>query len=189
MDWIECFGIFIAIMAHSSPHKVAGLNGYQSLITSVSQNHSAGWWVTYDRRFHLKASATKNTKWSAYDVTICNHWLHHGKLPLKATPIHLCKQSCSSPFLPIPTNYRWQACLNWNDSQDGCTHSACHYDHICYRCVHKTRVTDEGHKAIDCLNKEKRMPAQWQADAILYNSALVPVRLYTLLTCSFCITY
>ena len=37
MDWIECFGIYIAIMACSSPQRVADLIGYQSLIISASQ--------------------------------------------------------------------------------------------------------------------------------------------------------
>jgi len=72
MDWIECFGIYIAIIVHSAPHRVANLIGYQSLIISVSQKRPVGRWVTYDRRFRLKASATKCTEWSAYDVTIWN---------------------------------------------------------------------------------------------------------------------
>jgi len=72
MDWIECFGIYIAIMVHSAPYWVADLILYQSLIISTSQKCLVGCWVTYDRRFRLKVSATKRTEWSAYNVTIWN---------------------------------------------------------------------------------------------------------------------
>ena len=161
MDWIECFGIYIAITARSSPHRVADLIGYQSLIISASQKRPVGRWVIYDRRFRLKASATKNTEWSAYDVTIWNQ-----VFPDSATANYHSRQpqsthssnSISRPPRQSQTNHRRQVCLNWNDSPDGCTRSACRYEHSCYRCVHNPRVTDKGHKAIDCPHKEKRTP-------------------------------
>ena len=71
MDWIECFWMYIAIIFRSAPHRVADLIRYQSLIISASQNRHEGCWTIYNRRLRLKASATKNTEWSAYDNTMC----------------------------------------------------------------------------------------------------------------------
>ena len=70
IDWIQCFGIYIAIFSRSTPERVADLVGYQSLIISASQHNREGHWVLYDRRFRLKASASKIKKWSVIDITI-----------------------------------------------------------------------------------------------------------------------
>jgi len=72
IDWIQCFGIYIALFSRSAPERVAGLVGYQSLIISASQHNHEGHWVLYDRRFRLKASASKIKKWSVIDITIRN---------------------------------------------------------------------------------------------------------------------
>lgn len=72
IDWIQCFGIYIAVLSHSAPDRVADLLGYQSLIISASQYHRAGRWVVYDWRFRLKASAKNIKIWSAIEVIIWN---------------------------------------------------------------------------------------------------------------------
>ena len=162
MDWIDCFGIYIAIMSRSAPHRVADLIGYQSMIISASQKRQAGRWVIYDRRFRLKASATKNVEWSTYDVTIGNQVYpdssvenHQPKHFHPTNPVY-------RPPRPPQVNSKRQICLNWNDSPDGCTRPACRYDHACLRCIHNPQVMDKGHKAIDCPHKGKKRgtPAQ-----------------------------
>lgn len=72
IDWIQCFGIYIAVLSRSAPDLVADLLGYQSLIISASQYRHAGRWVVYDRRFLLKAFAKNIKIWSAIEVTIWN---------------------------------------------------------------------------------------------------------------------
>jgi len=56
MEWVQCFGIYVAIISQSKPKRVADLIGYQSIIISASQIGYEGKWMTYDRRFRLKAS-------------------------------------------------------------------------------------------------------------------------------------
>ena len=72
VEWVQCFGIYMAIVSRSKPKRIADLIGYQSLIIAASQNCREGSWAMYDRRFHLKASASHNEQWSTIDVTIWN---------------------------------------------------------------------------------------------------------------------
>ena len=162
-------------MARSSPHRVADLIGYQSLIISASQKHPAGWWVIYDRRFPLKASATKNTEWSAYDVTIWNQVFpdsvmvnYHSRQPQSTHS----SNSIYRPPRQSQTNYRWQVCLNWNDSSDGCTRSTCWYDHICYRCVHNPRVIDKDIKPLTAHTKKNVHQLSGTKNVWLYNGVM-----------------
>ncbi|XP_065896347.1 protein FAM133-like [Dysidea avara] len=48
IDWIQCFGIYIAVLSRSTPERVADLVGYQSLIIYASHYQRAGRWVVYD---------------------------------------------------------------------------------------------------------------------------------------------
>ena len=157
MDWIQCFDTYIAIISCSAPHRVADLIGYQSWVVSASQNCQEGRWIVYNRRFHLKASATNNTEWSAYDIIIWNQVFpdgamvnHQPRCPQPTNPTNPAYRLPRQPQL----NPKCQICFKWNDSTDGCTCSPCHYEHICYRCIHNPRVSDKGHKAIDCPHKK-----------------------------------
>ena len=62
----------MAIISCSKLKRVADLIGYQSLIIGASQNCREGRWTIYDRRFHLKASASHTKQWSTIDITIWN---------------------------------------------------------------------------------------------------------------------
>ena len=37
MEWVQCFGIYVAIISCSKPKRVANLIGYQSIIIGASQ--------------------------------------------------------------------------------------------------------------------------------------------------------
>jgi len=152
--------MYIAIISRSAPHRVADLIGYQSLIISASQNRHEGRWTIYDRRFRLKASATKNTAWSAYDNTIWNQVFPDstaGSYQPRPQPIKYNAALTRCPSSTVQPNYRRLICLNWNDNPDGCSHSPCRYEHSCYRCIHNPWVTDKMRKAIECPHQEKRM--------------------------------
>ena len=72
VDWIQCFGIYMAIISRSKPKRIADLIGYQSLIIGASQLCHESQWILYDHRFPLKASATRTKQWSVIDITIWN---------------------------------------------------------------------------------------------------------------------
>ena len=91
IDWVQCFAIYMEIISHQKPKRVADLLGYQSLIIGASQDCREGQWVIYDHHFCLKASASYISQWSVIDVTIWNM-----TFPEKAIQ---CHQIC--PLQPI----------------------------------------------------------------------------------------
>jgi len=54
MEWVQCFGIYVAIISYAKPKCVADLIGYQSIIIGASQIDREGKWVTYDQHFSQK---------------------------------------------------------------------------------------------------------------------------------------
>ena len=72
INWVQCFGVFIAIVCRKEPSRISDLIGYQNLIIQASIHCQAGRWVDYDRRFRLKASAAIIPEWSTIDITIWN---------------------------------------------------------------------------------------------------------------------
>jgi len=118
--WNGCsvFRIYVAILSCSKPARVADLIGYQSLIIGASQNCLEGKWTIYNRRFRLKASASRSIHWSRIDITIWNI------TRLSVTASHqLCLVTCSSLIFPsghLPASSRrrldLRICLDWNDN-------------------------------------------------------------------------
>jgi len=129
VDWIQCFGIYMAIVSHHLPQRIADLFGYRSLLRTVKR--------ATDRRSHLKASATKNTKWSTYDVTIWNQVFPDSVIVNYQSGHPQPTNFTNSGFQPSrqPLSYKRQICLNWNKSPNGCTHSPCRFKHTCYKCA------------------------------------------------------
>ena len=72
LEWIQCFSIYIAIIAQKSPERVPDLLGYQSLIIDASIQYKGDSWVGYDRRFRLSAAANSVKVWASLDPTLWN---------------------------------------------------------------------------------------------------------------------
>ena len=157
MEWVQCFGIYVAIISCSKPKYVDNLIGHQSIIIGASQIGREGKWVTYDCCFRLKASASPKKQWSNIDITIWNvtfperaikgHQLQGGipnDLFNPQQSQHLAHQNQS-------LTKRQPICLDWNDNPSGCTRATCQCDHVCYRCVHNPRALDKRHKASQCI--------------------------------------
>ena len=72
VEWLQCFGTYIAIVDHTEPHRVPDLLGYQNLIIQGYHKHQKGCWQTYDRDFRRKASASHTAEWSTVDATLWN---------------------------------------------------------------------------------------------------------------------
>ena len=164
IDWIQCFGIYIAVLSRSTPERVADLVGYQSLIISASHYQRAGRWVVYDRRFRLKASAANIKIWSAIDITIWNMVFPNyplGTYQPSQSQLMIPANTYRPPRQPVPEP-KFQICLKWNENPEGCSRASCRFDHICYRCVHNPRILDKNHKAIECPHREKRAATQQQ---------------------------
>jgi len=61
LEWIQCFGIYMAVLTQKHPERIPDLLDYQHLIIVASLVYEGDNWLGYDRQFHLAAAATQNT--------------------------------------------------------------------------------------------------------------------------------
>ena len=152
VDWVQCFGIYMAIVSRSKPEHITDLIGFQSIIIGASQLRNNDGWILYDRRFHLKTSASCTRQWAIMvfpDRVI--RW-HQGQAPnICSTPLNFSQHP---PRRTQPTPRRMSICLDWNDSPNGCTRTNCRYEHA--RCVHNPNEQDKHHKASQCLVTQRQ---------------------------------
>lgn len=167
IQWVQCFGVYMAIVSRTEPERTADLLGYQQLIINSSQHCQEGHWVTYDRHFRLKASATRCKDWAPIDINIWN--MAFPERTLAAAPPKAPRHPGSG--IPVyssrqpPNKYR-NICLDWNDDPSpNCPYPGCRYEHRCYRCVFNPKVTDNQHKAMFCPHKGKKTPLLQQPPA------------------------
>lgn len=154
MDWIQCFGVFIAVVSLKEPHRIPDLIGYQNLIVQSSFDSQEGRWIIYDRRFRLKASATTIPQWSSIDIT---EW----RMAFPERPPVVSNFPSPKPLFHQPSNDDFATpsmpvCLEWNENPSSeCLRTSCRFRHVCYRCV-QTNIPNKKHKAIFCPYKQKR---------------------------------
>ena len=152
IEWVQCFGIYIAIVSKKEPERTADLHGYQQLIIHSSQHHQEGRWLIYDRHFRLKASATGLKEWSTIEINIWNLAFPERTVPISAQPI---PRHSGPGSQPLPANRK--ICLEWNDNPSpNCPYPDCRFEHRCYRCVFNSKVPDNRHKALFCPYKGQR---------------------------------
>ena len=156
VDWVQCFGVFIAIISRKEPNRITDLIGYQNLIIQSSIHCQEGRWVIYDRRFRLKASAAIIQEWSTIDFTIWKLAFPEclpgsEKYSAARNPAYV---SARQPSWAPPPNHMQPICLEWNETPNPeCLCPSCRYNHSCYRCA-RINATDKNHKAIFCPHKK-----------------------------------
>ena len=121
MEWVQSFGVYMAVVARTKPHRIPDLLGYQQQIIQASYNRQPGCWADYDRQFRLKASATSSTEWSIIDLNIWNDTFpdittNHGPSPVQSQPR---SQYSTQKYTSIQTRQspspQQHICLDWND--------------------------------------------------------------------------
>ena len=156
VEWVQCFGTYIAIITRTEPYRITDLLGYQNLIIQSYQKYQKGCWVAYDREFRRKASALHMSNWSNVDTTIWNLTFSGHAAPFPSGP-NPSRGDLAYRQSPSSTSRRPPICLEWNKHPSpGCPHPSCRYEHRCYRCVHNPSITNQHHKAIYCPNQAKK---------------------------------
>ena len=162
IEWLQCFSLYIAVIARSNASHVVDLLGYQNLIVQSQLKYRDGCWAVYDRQFRQKASAVSIPEWSVIDTTLWNLAFAGQGIPSSSNDKGQYKgtfrnsSSQYTPSRPSPHTKKRPICLEWNDSPSpGCPHPGCRYDHTCYRCAHNPNEFNKNHKAIFCPNREK----------------------------------
>jgi len=169
-EWVQCFGMYITIISCHKPKPVADLMGYQMIIMEASLGSREGKWLTYDRCFHLKASASNLKQWATIGIAIWNttfperairshqwpgpssYYQSRQYPPQRSRPLYHQSnppsQGSKRQNQAPPTTQ--SMCLNWNENPNGCSRVSCRYAHLCYKCIHNPGASDQNHKASQC---------------------------------------
>ena len=165
MEWVQCFGVYLAVISRKQPLRIPDLLGYQTLIIEAYLEYEGDGWMGYDRRFRQRAPANPGQPWACIDTTLwnlafaakarasrCQHCfsLSHVSSQCDWAP----EPSPQSLMLRPPTSGQQKAtfiCRAWNnDPRQGCPVAYCTYRHICFYCRSDT------HKGVFCPNRSVR---------------------------------
>ena len=168
LEWIQCFSVYIAIIALKYPERVPDLLGYQSLIIDASIQYEGDSWVGYDRRFRLSAAANLTKAWASLDPTLwnlafagnarvsrCKHCFALTHTSSKCEWASEATQAISTPPQPLiyPTRQYRRIFRKWNNIPGRCPVAGCTYEHICLTCAYDSTISNKVHKLIHCPNR------------------------------------
>ena len=72
LEWVQCFGIYTAVLTLKQPNRIQDLLGYQALIVEACMEYNCEAWLGYNRRFRQDAAASPTTVWAKIDPTLWN---------------------------------------------------------------------------------------------------------------------
>ena len=144
LEWLQCYAVYVTVVARKQPTRLADLMGYQSLIIEAHMEYKNDCWIGYDRRFRQQAASSPRTPWSTIDTTLWNlafaghartaRCKHCFSLAHQSTD---CDLSPEIPNKPLQRNQRLQFCFRWNEiATPTCPYPNCRYQHICYVYMH-----------------------------------------------------
>ena len=70
--WIQCFNIYVAVVAKEFPEMVLEMLAYVLIVMRAQREYEEPAWRLYNAAFRDKAAATANRKWSQIDPHIYN---------------------------------------------------------------------------------------------------------------------
>ena len=177
--WLQCYAIYVGVMATKSPKMVPELMAYMISILRASQEYESLAWATYDLAYRRQAAATGHKQWSKVNpslYTVC----FTGKAR-KATRCDLCLSTahktseCSltmdeDPDVGLRLKAVESAVIAFSGNYQGftatrgirspkvcrlfnekrCKFRNCKYRHVCRTC-------QGNHPATDCPSSAKRM--------------------------------
>ena len=71
-EWVQCYSIYVAVLAAKHPEKIQDLMGYQALIVEACAEYKNEAWLGYDQRFRQMASASPSIPWAKINPTLRN---------------------------------------------------------------------------------------------------------------------
>lgn len=120
LSWIQCFGIYISVIATKYPGKVQSMLAYQTMLVREACRCGAGGWLAYDTAFRQQAATDPDCDWaklnsSIYPVTFMAQATGKGRCsPHCLEPDHSAEECALSPrprqivrYGPVAS--RWRA--------------------------------------------------------------------------------
>lgn len=166
LSWVQCFGMYAAVLSSSYPERVQELYAYQTMIVREARRCGGKGWLSYDQMFRQHA-AVRATDWSKlnnslYATTFLQQQNGRGRTCVHCMETNHVSNDCSlAPVRPgrLPSQSRTEfsadsdekgnkgrsskICYSWNDGR--CAIGPyCRYRHICAKCG------SNAHKAMHC---------------------------------------
>jgi len=149
LTWVQCFGIYVSVLAPSYPDAVPELLAYMLEIVGQAKRFRGKTWVLYDATFRRQAAASGNRRWSEVNGTL------HASCYSGEAPAGLGCQLCMSmshttrecslrgveegvssapaaqdrPMWRPPSG---EVCRSWNENR--CRYRLCRHTHVCSNC-------------------------------------------------------
>ena len=165
LSWIQCFGVYAAVVISKHPAKTKQLLAYQTMIVREARRCGGKGWLAYDSMFRQQATLVPDCDWSKlnnslYSVTFlaqqngrgrtCSHCLEtdHTASDCALAPAHrpsrqqFGRESEGSYSRGSQGDRSERICYSWNDGR--CAMPYCRYRHVCAKCH------SADHKAINC---------------------------------------
>lgn len=167
LSWVQCFGMYAAVLYSSSPERLQQLYAYQTMIVREAHRCGGKGWLAYDQMFCQQA-AVRATDWSKlnnslYATTFLQQQNGRGRTCIHCMETDHVSNECSlaplqpgrpltlsRPDAPSDSDERGnkgrssKICCSWNDGR--CAIGPyCRYCHIlCAKCG------SNSHKVMNC---------------------------------------
>ena len=166
LSWVQCFGIYIAVVTSKQPERMRQLMAYQTLMVREARRCGGKGWLAYDSYFPQQAVGDDKADWSRinqslYAVTfIAQGERDKGRCCVLCLESDHVEEQCAL-YTPPPRQASYKkateksssegrdtgrgrgggrmACFAWN--QGDCRFPACKYRHVCVRCSSDHRIS------------------------------------------------
>ena len=163
LSWVQCFGIYIAVVTSKQPERMRQLMAYQTLMVREARRCGGKGWLAYDSYFRQQAVGDDKADWSRinqslYAVTfIAQGERDKGRCCVLCLESDHVEEQCAL-YTPPPRQASYKkvteksssegrdtgrgrgggrmACFAWN--QGDCRFPACH---VCVRCSSDHRIS------------------------------------------------
>ena len=68
--WMQCFALYVAVLAPHQPERVGDLMVYMTIIAKASKKYKWPSWVVYDLNFRQEAASNPSQSWSKVDPSM-----------------------------------------------------------------------------------------------------------------------
>ena len=165
-SWVQCFGVYAAVVSSKSPEKVQQLLAYQTMIVREARRCGGRGWLAYDTMFRQQVAVKPESDWSKlnnslYSVTFMAQQNGRGRTCIHCLETdHSASECALAPssrqgrqpqhqrdYVADERGYRRnerseKICYSWNDGC--CAVPYCCYRHVCAKCQ------SGDHKGINC---------------------------------------
>ena len=166
LSWVQCFGLYTAVVGSQHPDRALKLLAYQTLIVREARRCGGRGWLTYDTVFRQQmAGEWKGDEWGRlnpylYSSTFLTLGSSRLNCPLclesdhreedcalaKGKGVGTSRQPGRDPYSregsgrqPKSKIPRVMACFAWNQGE--CSFQFCRFKHICVRCGGDHKIT------------------------------------------------